>query len=307
MNSNGPTSSRNTFLKTDFQSKIASEIILQFSDKNYRLMGKRIRIGRAADNDIAVDHPSISRYHAMISLQPEGYLIEDLKSRNGVRVNGSLVHRILLSDEDHIQIGDVSGKFLSKQKSDVKNLRAAAQKKSTLLEGFSEEVSKSVKILGFRWKRAANKRKLIFLSMLLFPVFVFVLLFSKKGALDQSLGLETLEASMAPPLSYEIVSREDFAECLEQEDLLNLKKARSCFEALPQNEMVRTAWLRVVRHQEELTKRRYQEGEMAFKSYYFDTAIQKWQEVVLIADEGSEYLSKARLGMVTAEQRRLLR
>ena len=51
-----------------------------------------LRIGRAPDNDIILDSPSVSRYHAQLEYssgtQPE---ITDLGSTNGVFVNGNLL------------------------------------------------------------------------------------------------------------------------------------------------------------------------------------------------------------------------
>lgn len=299
MNSRAQKSLVESLLKTDFHSKVAAESVLRLNGKDYRLIGKHIRIGRAPDNDISIDNPSISRYHAMISLSADGYLIEDLKSRNGIRVNGSLIDKVILSGGDLIQVGDAEGEFIQKQKSSPKNEKPAAA-------AFQEEFSKSIKILGFRWKRARSKKKIVFLAMLVFPLLVFSLLFSGGKQLEENLGLNQVEAATAA-VSYEMVSKEDFSRCIELEDLLNLKKARSCFQALPQTEEVREALSRVITRQEDLSLRRYQEGEAAFKNYYFDAAIQKWQEVLLVADEDSDFLSKARLGMETAEQRKLLR
>lgn len=299
MNSRTQKSLVEPLLKTDFHSKVASESILRLNGKDYRLIGKHIRIGRAPDNDIAIDNPSISRYHAMISLSEEGYLIEDLKSRNGIRVNGSLIDKLVLSGGDLIQVGDATGEFIQKQKS-------GAEPKKVAIADFPEEVSKSIKVLGFRWKRARSKKKIVFLAMLVFPILVFSLLFSGRRQLEENLALNQVEAATAAG-SYEMVSKKDFSRCIELEDLLNLKKARSCFQSLPQTEEVQAALSRVISRQEDLSLRRYQEGEAAFKNYYFDVAIQKWQEVLLVADEDSEFLSKARLGMETAEQRKLLR
>jgi two-component system response regulator AtoC len=46
----------------------------------------RVSIGRAPQNDIMIDDPSISRKHAILHLGPSGVRIEDLGSANGTRV-----------------------------------------------------------------------------------------------------------------------------------------------------------------------------------------------------------------------------
>jgi|GEM_PF-5944663 len=53
-----------------------------------------LSIGASQGNDITIDTPSVSSRHARIfySARKQGYYVEDLKSRNGTRVDGSLVN-----------------------------------------------------------------------------------------------------------------------------------------------------------------------------------------------------------------------
>ena len=48
-------------------------------------------IGRVSSNDIVVEETWVSRQHANIRKQPNGYWIEDLSSQNGTFVNGERV------------------------------------------------------------------------------------------------------------------------------------------------------------------------------------------------------------------------
>ena len=50
----------------------------------------RTTIGRAQENDIAIDDINSSRRHCQIERNPNGYEVVDLKSRNGTLVNGIL-------------------------------------------------------------------------------------------------------------------------------------------------------------------------------------------------------------------------
>ncbi|NKY56381.1 BTAD domain-containing putative transcriptional regulator [Nocardia flavorosea] len=63
------------------------------------------KIGRMTDNDLILDDPKASRYHAQIKLGRAGLLIEDLDSANGVYVNDEPIDSALLADGDAIRIG----------------------------------------------------------------------------------------------------------------------------------------------------------------------------------------------------------
>jgi hypothetical protein len=70
------------------------------------------RIGRHADNELMVADASLSRFHAEITLEPNGYyVIQDLESLNGVYVNGRKARTAVLSSGDLIELGDVTLKF----------------------------------------------------------------------------------------------------------------------------------------------------------------------------------------------------
>jgi type II secretory pathway predicted ATPase ExeA len=71
---------------------------------DYRIVKERVLIGRRPDNDLQLNSPGASRYHALMLLDPGGWLLIDLHSRNGTNVNsrGGQQHR--LADGDTIQI-----------------------------------------------------------------------------------------------------------------------------------------------------------------------------------------------------------
>lgn len=62
-------------------------------------------IGRLADNQFQVDHPTVGRRHAMIEREGDGFRIVDLRSTNGTRVNGQTASPTLpLHDHDVIRL-----------------------------------------------------------------------------------------------------------------------------------------------------------------------------------------------------------
>ena len=73
------------------------------------LTGEILRIGRHSDNDIALEHESVHRHHALIQRTPdEEFVLMDLTAGTGNQplVNGRPVSRTLLSNGDRIALGD---------------------------------------------------------------------------------------------------------------------------------------------------------------------------------------------------------
>ena len=68
-------------------------------------LGQRTLIGRSEHNDICLPSPYLSRHHSVIVGTPEGYYVVDLNSVNGLSLNGRLVQRAVLGDQDMLVIG----------------------------------------------------------------------------------------------------------------------------------------------------------------------------------------------------------
>ena len=64
-----------------------------------------LTLGREKDCQIIIPLRQVSRHHSRVSPSPDGALIEDLGSKNGTYLNGSLVQEpAILTDGDEIQI-----------------------------------------------------------------------------------------------------------------------------------------------------------------------------------------------------------
>lgn len=62
-------------------------------------------IGRAPDCDIVIPDRQVSRRHARLIESPDGFLLEDLASKNGTYINGQRITvPTLLRDGDEVQI-----------------------------------------------------------------------------------------------------------------------------------------------------------------------------------------------------------
>lgn len=62
-------------------------------------------IGRAHDNDLTIDVPTVSAHHAKIYTYLLASYIEDLNSTNGTFVNGKRIKRHVLKPGDVIRLG----------------------------------------------------------------------------------------------------------------------------------------------------------------------------------------------------------
>jgi hypothetical protein len=85
--------------------------------KTVLLEQERIRIGRYQNNDIVIDHPTVSAYHAELVRRPDGrYELHDRESRNGTRINGTPVRQAILRDGDQITLGAITVHYLEGSK-----------------------------------------------------------------------------------------------------------------------------------------------------------------------------------------------
>ena len=78
--------------------EIARDIV--FGDKTL------IQIGRDPGNDVVLPSPNVSRFHAQVVKVGQRYRVEDLRSSNGVFINGERVDgAVWLKPEDSIRVG----------------------------------------------------------------------------------------------------------------------------------------------------------------------------------------------------------
>jgi pSer/pThr/pTyr-binding forkhead associated (FHA) protein len=87
-------------LTTEAQGKVAYEFAERF-----------ITIGRAPDNMIIIDDPSISSRHAQLELAGDTYRIKDLESTNGTRLNGVPITETALRYDDRIRFGAIEARL----------------------------------------------------------------------------------------------------------------------------------------------------------------------------------------------------
>lgn len=87
---------------------------LILADGTERQLAPEFAIGRAEDNDLAIEKPTVSRHHALISAEGERWFLEDRGSFNGTFVNGTRIQagaKVPLRHGDRIGLGAESVVF----------------------------------------------------------------------------------------------------------------------------------------------------------------------------------------------------
>ncbi len=76
-------------------------------DRVFTIGDRPIVIGRAPDSDLLIDHESISRQHCRVARQDEGWVLRDLGSKNGSRINTFHVEEQVLRNGDRLDLGTI--------------------------------------------------------------------------------------------------------------------------------------------------------------------------------------------------------
>jgi len=84
---------------------------------NFLVDKDEVSIGRSEDNDLVLSDGSVSRHHAKIIKTNKGYVISDLGSFNGTRVNGKSIQSSPLRQDDEIRVGIVKLNFVKDKSS----------------------------------------------------------------------------------------------------------------------------------------------------------------------------------------------
>jgi FHA domain/FhaA, N-terminal domain len=79
-----------------------------------------LNLGRSRDNQIVLDDPAVSRYHAQVRLRFGHYTLFDLGSTVGTLINGQLVREAMLRPGDIITIGSQALIYIEDSQSEPK-------------------------------------------------------------------------------------------------------------------------------------------------------------------------------------------
>ena len=79
--------------------------------KTFQIDRDELTLGRTKDNAVVLDNPTVSGHHCAVVRQGDSYLLRDLESTNGTRLNSKEVSEAKLKPKDLIQVGSVEFMF----------------------------------------------------------------------------------------------------------------------------------------------------------------------------------------------------
>jgi pSer/pThr/pTyr-binding forkhead associated (FHA) protein len=82
-------------------------LVFHMSDRTWEvpLAAESVTIGRSRDNDVVIPDESVSHHHARIERRGDGFLIRDVRSRNGIWLGQQRVEEHRLSDGNVLSLG----------------------------------------------------------------------------------------------------------------------------------------------------------------------------------------------------------
>lgn len=122
------------------------------------ITGARTTIGREASNDVRLDDPSVSRFHAVIVREPGGFVVEDLNSLNGSAVAGQLMHgsSMTLRDGDAVDFGDLSFRFEQPRSIAIGSKTVVVGTQHTMLQTSAADTETATEPLSARPRRRSG-------------------------------------------------------------------------------------------------------------------------------------------------------
>jgi DNA-binding NtrC family response regulator len=81
---------------------------------SFPLTDTGLRLGKAPENDIVIDDPTVSRNHMRVTRQGDRFLVQDLDSTNGTFLDGAQIREAYLKPGALIEMGDVQLRFQPK-------------------------------------------------------------------------------------------------------------------------------------------------------------------------------------------------
>ena len=106
--------------------------------RDYPFGKKSLTIGRFDDNNIVLDDPSVSGYHARIDKRGIDFILTDLQSTNGTTLNDTNIVSHKLAHGDRVMIGEHALLFVGTEMAKAYAEEEALDLNKTTIRGASE-------------------------------------------------------------------------------------------------------------------------------------------------------------------------
>ncbi|MBA54656.1 MAG: hypothetical protein CMK89_09390 [Pseudomonadales bacterium] len=107
-----------TEVYADIEDSDAIASLIADTGESYPITTFPFIIGRGSECDLVLQGKGVSRKHAEIVFQSGRFVVNDMESLNGIKVNGYKVARVILEENDVIKLGEVSLSFHSGEQTD---------------------------------------------------------------------------------------------------------------------------------------------------------------------------------------------
>lgn len=102
-----------TEVYADVDGENAMALLIGENGESYPITTFPYVMGRGSECDLVLQGKGVSRRHAEIIFQSGRFVVNDLESLNGLKVNGYKVARVILEENDVVKLGDVALVFHS--------------------------------------------------------------------------------------------------------------------------------------------------------------------------------------------------
>ncbi len=150
--------------------------------RTFQLDSDMVTIGRSSECTIPIDNPTVSGRHCCVVRDGNHYLLRDLESTNGTRLNSKDVTEARLKPKDLVQAGSVEFLFDSEEEpTDAVEIQSFAETNVEIADGpvTAPDSFASISPFGTRRKESRGLWFLVIAIMGLLALGVVILFFIK--------------------------------------------------------------------------------------------------------------------------------
>ncbi len=100
----------------------------EMKGQTFELVGDKVTVGRLPDNTVQLEHDAVSGHHAELIKKGDDYVLRDLNSTNGTRVNGQRILEFRLTHQDIMHFGSLELQYLASSSTALRPLPSPNKK-----------------------------------------------------------------------------------------------------------------------------------------------------------------------------------